>query len=230
MADELAAMPLEEQQAVYASLQAVWDAYDALDDGQKAEVTGAEAFDSLFAVFNAMVNTLQEPEMPPVTYLTYTWVEGERKKESEIARRYTKITSNIDANWESGTYVAPLGDVVIYDRVTVSGDVKLILMDGCNLTCLQGIDVSASDSVTNTLSIYAQSENENIGKLLARGEGENAGIGGGDGPGGTITIYDGTVEAKGRSKKRRHRQRYRGKRPVRRRHYHPRQHRHGPRR
>lgn len=190
-------MPLEEQQAVYASLQAAWDAYNALADEQKAQVTGAEAFDSLFAVFNAMVNTLQEPEMPPVTYLTYTWVEGERKKESEIARRYTKITSNIDANWESGTYVAPLGDVVIYDRVTVSGDVKLILMDGCNLTCLQGIDVSASDSVTNTLSIYAQSENENIGKLLARGEGENAGIGGGDGPGGTITIYDGTVEAKG---------------------------------
>lgn len=54
-ADELAAMSLEEQQAVYEKVQA---AYEALTDEQKAEVTGAEVFESLFDVFNGMVNTL----------------------------------------------------------------------------------------------------------------------------------------------------------------------------
>ncbi len=58
-ADELAAMSLEEQQAVYADLQAAYEAYNALTDEQKAEVTGAEIFDSLFDVFNGMINTLE---------------------------------------------------------------------------------------------------------------------------------------------------------------------------
>lgn len=40
-AEELQAMTKEEQQEVYADLQAVYDAYEALTDGQKAEVTGA---------------------------------------------------------------------------------------------------------------------------------------------------------------------------------------------
>lgn len=40
-AEELQAMTKEEQQEVYADLQAAYDAYEALTDGQKAEVTGA---------------------------------------------------------------------------------------------------------------------------------------------------------------------------------------------
>lgn len=65
-ADELAAMSLEEQQAVYEKVQA---AYEALTDEQKAEVTGAEVFESLFDVFNGMVNTL-------VNQTDYTISEG----------------------------------------------------------------------------------------------------------------------------------------------------------
>lgn len=55
-AEELQAMTKEEQQEVYADLQAVYDAYEALTDGQKAEVTGAGIFESLFDVFNGMMN------------------------------------------------------------------------------------------------------------------------------------------------------------------------------
>ena len=55
-AEELQAMTKEEQQEVYADLQAVYDAYEALTDGQKAEVTGAGIFESLFGVFNGMMN------------------------------------------------------------------------------------------------------------------------------------------------------------------------------
>lgn len=55
-AEELQAMTKEEQQEVYADLQAVYDAYEALTDGQKAEVTGAGIFESLFGVFNGVMN------------------------------------------------------------------------------------------------------------------------------------------------------------------------------
>lgn len=55
-AEELQAMTKEEQQEVYADLQAAYDAYEALTDGQKAEVTGAGIFESLFGVFNGMIN------------------------------------------------------------------------------------------------------------------------------------------------------------------------------
>ena len=59
-ADELAAMTPEEQQAVYTKVQAAYEAYNALTDEQKAEVTGAEIFEELFAAFNSMVNALEE--------------------------------------------------------------------------------------------------------------------------------------------------------------------------
>ena len=41
-------MSLEEQNAVYADLQAAYEAYEALTDEQKTEVTGTELFESLF--------------------------------------------------------------------------------------------------------------------------------------------------------------------------------------
>ncbi len=58
-AEELKVMPLEEQQTVYTQLCDAYDAYETLTDEQKTEVTGAEIFDALFAVFNGMVNTLE---------------------------------------------------------------------------------------------------------------------------------------------------------------------------
>ena len=57
-ADELRNMTAEEQQAVYEKLQTAYDAYNALTDEEKAEITGAEIFDSLFDVFNGMANAL----------------------------------------------------------------------------------------------------------------------------------------------------------------------------
>ena len=60
-AEELTAMPQEEQQAVYTDLYAAYDAYQALTEEQKAQITGAEKFDALFAVFNAMVTPLAAP-------------------------------------------------------------------------------------------------------------------------------------------------------------------------
>ena len=132
----------------------------------------------------------------------------------------TKVTSS-DTEW-TGTTTSPgwyvvTGDVIIGtadapQRVTVSGDVRLILTNGCTLTVHGGIQVQDnSDAATNTpntnaLTIYAQSTDEStMGKLIAKGAERdyNAAIGGNEGnegndyggSGGAITINGGYVEA-----------------------------------
>ena len=124
-----------------------------------------------------------------------------------------------DDNAEHGYVVN--GDVTIGTRVTVTGDVHLILVDGCNLTVSGGIDVSSG----NSLNIYAQSTEEGMGKLTANAVweraaigseqsqaagniticggnitaagGESAAIGNVNGEAGTVTIYGGWVKATG---------------------------------
>ncbi len=71
---------------------------------------------------------------------------------------------------EAGWYVAR-GDVTIADRITVTGDVHLILSDGATLTASEGIGVA----VGNSLSVYGQTLG--TGKLIAEGN-KHAGIGG----------------------------------------------------
>ena len=79
------------------------------------------------------------------------------------------------------------GDITISSRISVTGDVHLILADGCKLTANVGIGVSGS------LIIYGQStDNTSMGKLAATGDTGGAAI-----SGGTITIHGGTVTATG---------------------------------
>gem|GEM_PF-2148696 len=82
--------------------------------------------------------------------------------------------------------------------LTVTGDVHLILGEGCVLTTTSssvfapGVRVEAG----NSLTIYEEAASTNIGWLTATGGQYGSGIGGGDsGDGGTITINGGTVNA-----------------------------------
>ena len=99
-------------------------------------------------------------------------------------------TADGDEHW----YVVQ-GEVDINSLVTVTGNVNLILADGCKLTASQGINVTGG----NSLTIYAQSTGENMGTLTANGANSQAGIGGGgeNANGGTITINGGEVTATG---------------------------------
>lgn len=81
------------------------------------------------------------------------------------------------------------GKVTVPGDLTVSGDVNLILKDGCELTVDEGVRVPEGSSLT----IYAQSEGDDAGELIATGAGGSAGIGGG----GNITIHGGIIEATG---------------------------------
>ena len=49
-------MSEDERNEIYYALQAAYGAYEALSDNQMEEITGAEIFESLFDVFNGMVN------------------------------------------------------------------------------------------------------------------------------------------------------------------------------
>ena len=92
-------------------------------------------------------------------------------------------------------------NVTINTRVTVTGDVHLILKDGFTLNATKGINVSKG----NSLTIYAQSAGEGMGKLITTGSVNVAGIGGiwfygadsANCTSGTITINGGMVKATG---------------------------------
>ena len=134
---------------------------------------------------------------------------------------YTEI-ENTTTSWNTGWYVAE-GEVTIDTRVTVTGDVKLILKDGCKLTVIGGIRLADS----NKLTVLGQPAGTGELNLTCNGtdKGSNAGIGGnihesagiltvhggtvnaesgyaagigggaGGGNGGTVTVYAGTVRA-----------------------------------
>lgn len=109
------------------------------------------------------------------------------------------VVTESDATWSgdnNGGWYVVNGNVPISSRVTVTGNVHLILADECSLTVNGGINVGSD----NSLTIYGQAEG--TGALSAEG-GENslsnqAGIGGGPGQsGGAVTINGGTVNATG---------------------------------
>ena len=118
---------------------------------------------------------------------------------SQTCDSATEVTSS-DTEWTTGWYVVQ-GTVEIGSRVTVSGDVHLILTDGCTLTVNGGIQVQDNDNnpdtpSTNALTIYGQANG--TGKLTTRyvaindaaigGNGVLNEAGGSGGSGGAITI------------------------------------------
>ena len=103
--------------------------------------------------------------------------------------------SNVPTAWENGKTYVVTENVSISTRITISGEVNLILCDGATLTASKGITVTGD----NTLNIYAQSEGNNVGQLLIGGvDSCNAGIGGGNKTqGGTVAIHGGKINVKG---------------------------------
>ena len=184
--DKLTTMTKDEQNAVYADLQAAYEAYQALTEDEQALLTGTEVFESLFHFFNGMVNLLAENG---VSYL-------DKNGSKQTADNVTVVESSM-TTWNGGWYVVN-SNVTIDNRVTVSGEVHLILADNASLTANGGINVAES----NSFSVYAQSVGKNMGTLTATGGGDGAGIGGrnGDKNGsscGNITIHGGSVKANG---------------------------------
>ena len=161
--EDIQAMSPEDQQKAHEKVQAAYDAYNALTDEQKAQITGAEIFESLFAFFNGLTNTIET-----LNNVKYLDENGEEQTADNVA-----VIDNQTAEWSGGWYVVN-SDVEISDRITVTGDVHLILADGNTLTAKSGIGV---DGEGNSLTIYGQTGG--TGKLIATGGTNSAGIGNG---------------------------------------------------
>ena len=95
-----------------------------------------------------------------VKYIERGWDGSAVTEQPKTIDTYTTITSDTIQwnNWNNGWHVAQ-GEVTIGtddnpQRVTVTGDVHLILTDGCTLTVNGGIQLEAG----NSLTIYGQSD------------------------------------------------------------------------
>jgi len=99
---------------------------------------------------------------------------------------YTTQTSLGTTN--TTTWIRVNGTRTASGRITINGDVRIILEDGCLLNANNGgINVSGN----NSLTIYAQSNGTNKGKLTANGSNGNSGgnsLSGGGGKGGNAGI------------------------------------------
>ena len=158
-------------------------------DGTTTFVMGAENV-TLYAMWGTLA----------ITYLDASGTQ-------QTCYSVTEITDTSTA-WSEGWYVVN-GEVNISSLVTVTGNVHLILADGCHLTTTNGINVADDDNdpttpSPNSLTIYAQSTGENMGKLTASVPSGTdihhyqyqSAIGGGqDQDGGTITINGGCINA-----------------------------------
>ena len=130
----------------------------------------------------------QETNVP---YIYYTWDNDTQTCIPNNGTAQTAMVVTDQTAWRDGWYVVN-SNITINSRVTVIGHVHLILADGCKLTASNGIQVSEG----NSLTIYAQSEGDDMGVLEATGN-NDAGIGGSlsNANSGTVTIHGGTVNA-----------------------------------
>ena len=180
------------------------------DNGEAGKQPEAECICTTLCTTEAITVALAADPVTDVSYLDETGT-------SQTCDSATEVTSS-DTGWGTSgttTWYVVQGTVIIGSRVTVSGDVHLILTDGCTLTVNGGIQVqdnsTESTPNTNALTIYGQTQpvldadgnvTNNVGKLIATGAKRdyNAVIGGNEGndyggSGGAVTINGGVVKA-----------------------------------
>lgn len=124
-----------------------------------------------------------------------SYIDADGNPQTELASQIESTTTSLESGW----YIVK-GNVAINSTLTVSGDVKLILADGANLTVTPsnsdnaGINVAAG----NSLSIYIQSDGTGSLTATAIQTGNGAGIGGNKNEAcGSVAIYGGNVTATG---------------------------------
>ena len=126
-----------------------------------------------------------------------SYLDADRNEQTCDNPTAVESTSTAWGSAGQTTWYVVSRNVTIETRITVTGNVNLILADGCTLTAQKGISVTSG----NSLTIYGQSKG--TGKLTARAYQvfESAGIGGEDGSKsgvvahGNITINGGIIEA-----------------------------------
>ena len=155
------------------------------------------AYDALYSTYYAAKDIIDRGlTFKPVPYKEWDFTQN-KLVDTVICDNYLVVTQ-YTIHWDDGyTYVVN-SNVTIDERITVSGNVDIILCDGCMLNVPNGIHITEG----STLNIYGQSSS--TGRLKAVGRvgvdvgvgGNNAAIGGDKGgSGGNIVINGGYIEA-----------------------------------
>ena len=144
------------------------------NDFENLSVAQVSSYGNNIVVGTETAKTVEITGIPAVTYL------DDNGDQQTLTGAYTTVTSNI-TSWSDGWYVVD-GGVTIDSRVTVNGDVKLILKDGASLTVNGGILVPSG----STFTVYGQQNG--TGNLTSIGTNGNAGIGGDD-----VNVNFGTI-------------------------------------
>ena len=156
----------------------------------------------IFLSLALLLTTIVSTWADDVNYLYYTAIINGNKVSLmgtvSTASNPTVLTSTLlensnEDNLDDGWYVLD-SNLTYGERIVISGDVHLILKDGCTLTAEQGIRINTDA----TLSIYAQSvKEETMGKLVAtESHHDKAAIGGNKNyRAGTLVIHGGIIEA-----------------------------------
>ena len=152
------------------------------------------SFDSTSKTFSV---SEAAPALDPVSYLA--WDDSQKKlvekKDDDACKDYTVVTADT-TEFADGKWYVVNETVTNEKRITVTGTANLILVDGKALTATKGITVNNG----NALNIYAQSEDDAMGRIIINGvDHSKAGIGGGyaGGKGGNITINGGNINVTG---------------------------------
>ena len=136
---------------------------------------------------------------PPTTAWAdnFTYIDANGTGKSHEAVPLT----NSDTELTTGWYIVN-EDVTIDSRITVTGDVHIILMDDKNFTASEGITVNYNATANNALTIYAQSTGMDMGSLSIESTSSYyAGIGGESGMTcGMVTINGGNITVNGGSR------------------------------
>ncbi len=142
----------------------------------------------ILVIGNLRIAALADETPSGIPYVKCTWNGTEVETETKYVADYTSVPA--DGNMTEGWYYLD-DNITKNGRVeSITGDVFLILGDGCTLD-VKGLYVPEG----TTLTIYGQ--NEGTGKIYSHPSG-GAGIGGYSGHNnGNIVIHSGTVEAIG---------------------------------
>lgn len=175
-ADELAAMNVEEQQAVYTKVQTAYETYNALTDEQKAEVTGSGIFDSLFDVFNGMVNMLADGSITEAG-ITIAYSNGGSATYTEGSG--FQITAGgdytISGTWSGSITGAWQSDhksvITVSGNITANITIQSLAIDVSEKTYVCAFDIKDNATVNLTLS----GENSLKSGLRSAGLGVDAG-------------------------------------------------------
>ena len=98
----------------------------------------------------------------------------------------------------SGGWYVVASNCVYMSRIVINGNVNIVVMDGTELYCVQGIQIKDG----STLTIYAQSDGDGMGSVechggdVHNGNGDDAALGGNkDEVGGYLVIHGGNIWA-----------------------------------